>query len=371
MNKDFYKILGVGRRATTAEIKKAYLKLARKLHPDINPGDPAAEARFAEIQEAYSVMSDPARRSRYDQCGDSGETAPGGAGKGVSPAFEGFDFSGIGMSSFRDFFENFFGRGESVEPPGLKPERGEDLLYEMQVGFEDAIRGLRTKIMLTRMVSCPDCRGTGSPENVDGVDCPSCGGSGRSFIQKGVMKFSAPCPVCLGSGSPREGGCESCGGRGLVPKSEFVFVRVPPGVDTGSRVRVPEKGHDGPNGGPPGDLYLNIEVLPHSFFKREGSNISVKVPITVPEATLGAKIEVPTLEGKATIRIPPGTKSGQRFRFRERGAPRPGGRARGDQFVEVTIVPPPFSDQRIRELMKELEKIGGENPRSGMGGGLV
>lgn len=181
------------------------------------------------------------------------------------------------------------------------------------------------------------------------------------------MKFSSACPTCGGSGTARGGDCAECGGQGLIQRTNLISVRIPAGVDSGSKVRIPGKGNAGLNDGPPGDLYIMIEVTPHPFFKREGSNIYIKVPITVPEATLGAKIEVPTLDGKTTIRIPPGTKSGQKFRIREKGVPLPGGRLRGDEFVEVTIVPPPFGDERVRELMKELEKIGGENPRTDMG----
>jgi molecular chaperone DnaJ len=183
------------------------------------------------------------------------------------------------------------------------------------------------------------------------------------------MKFSSPCPSCQGSGRNRGRACEACRGGGTVEASELVRVRIPAGVDTGSKVRVPEKGQAGPNGGPPGDLFITIEVTPHPLFRREGAHLTVKVPITVPEATLGGKIEVPTLDGPATIRIPPGTKSGQRFRLREKGVPVPGGRSRGDAFVEVTIVPPPFADQRVRDLMKELETLYGENPRAGLDAG--
>lgn len=186
-------------------------------------------------------------------------------------------------------------------------------------------------------------------------------------MQRGFMKFSAACPVCQGTGVSRGEECHNCRGQGLVQKTDLINVKIPAGVDTRSKVRVPGKGNVGRNGGPPGDLFISIEVAPHSLFRREGANIYLKLPITVPEATLGAKIKVPTLYGKTMIKIPPGTKSGQKFRLKEMGAPVPGRRTRGDQFVEVSIVPPPFGDQRIRELMKELEKLSGENPRDKMG----
>jgi len=369
MAKDYYQVLGLDRKAAPAEIKKAYRKLARKHHPDLNPGDKSAEARFKEIQEAYSVLSDAKKRAQYDQFGFVGSPPPGGGPQGqASPGgFEGFDFSDFGSGSFRDFFETIFSSGASGP---VRPERarGEDLIYTMKIGFEDAVQGVRTRIRLNRLVPCEACGGRGTTGGAE-TTCPDCRGTGRAFVQRGFMKFSSACPTCGGAGRSRGPACGACRGAGLSEKSEIVNVRIPAGVDTGSKVRVPEKGHAGPNGGPPGDLYITIEVAPHPLFRREGPNLHVKVPITVPEATLGAKIEVPTMEGPATIRIPPGTKSGQRFRLREKGVPLPGGRTSGDAYVEVTIIPPPFSDQRVRELMKELEGLYGGNPRSSLGSG--
>ncbi len=248
------------------------------------------------------------------------------------------------------------------------PGRGEDLNYTMKIGFEDAIRGVQTRIRLNRLAECDTCGGSGQVSGSGSRACPACGGTGRSNMQRGFMKFSGACPSCRGSGKAPGNACPDCRGEGAVQRSANISVRIPAGVDTGSRVRIPGRGNAGRNGGPPGDLYISIEVAPHALFRREGSNISLKVPITVPEATLGAKIEVPTLWGKTTIRIPPGTKSGQKFRIREQGAPAPGTKARGDEFVEVAIVPPPFDDQRVRELMKELERISGPNPRENTGG---
>jgi molecular chaperone DnaJ len=365
MDKDYYKILGVERKASAAEIKKAYRKLARKYHPDLNPRDKTAEARFKEIQEAYSVLSDLKKRSQYDQFGFVGEQPPGGEQRTYSSGFEGFDFSGYGSSSFSDFFESIFGGASRAT--AMEPERGEDLHYAMRIGFKDAINGLQTRIQLTRMVACPQCQGRGYSQASGQRPCPTCGGSGRAQMQRGFMKFSTTCPTCQGAGVSRGEECHNCHGRGLIQKTELINVKIPAGVDSGSKVRVPGKGNVGGNGGPPGDLFILIEVELHSLFWREGANIYLKLPITVPEATLGAKIEVPTLYGRTTIKIPPGTKSGQKFRLKEMGAPVPGRRTRGDQFVEVSIVPPPFADQRIRELMKELEKLSGENPRDKIG----
>jgi molecular chaperone DnaJ len=365
MDKDYYRVLGVGRDATAAEIKKAYRKLARKFHPDLNPGDKAAEAKFKEIQEAYSVLSDSKKKSQYDQFGFVGDQPPPGPGQRTySSGFEGFDFSDSGTTSFADFFESLFGRGGRAAQ--VRPERGEDLHYTMKIGFEEAVNGLQTRIQLSRLVHCPSCQGSGHLHPSGKTRCPACGGSGRTHLQRGSMKFATACPVCQGTGVSRGEECRDCQGRGLAQKTELINVKIPAGVDNGSRVRVPGKGHVGQNGGPPGDLFISIQVAPHRFFRRDGPNILLKVPVSMPEATLGARIEVPTLQGKATIRIPPGTKSGQKFRLKQRGAPSPGRQTRGDELIEVAIVPPPANDQRVKALMEELAKVSRDNPRDAL-----
>jgi molecular chaperone DnaJ len=367
MSKDFYQVLGVERKTSIPDIKKAYRKLARKYHPDLNPGDKSSEAKFKEIQEAYAVLSDAKKRAQYDQFGFAGDVPPGPGQRppGAGGGFEGFNFSDMGTSSFQDLFENLFGGRASGrgQRPGAAPERGEDLTYTMKIGFEDAVRGVQARIKVNRLVPCDGCGGTGESRVGGPHACPSCGGTGRSSMKRGAMKFSSACPSCGGTGTVPGEACPTCRGQGLVEKAELINVRIPAGVDSGSKVRVPEKGNADPAGSPAGDLYINIEVAPHPTFKREGPSLFVKVPITVPEATLGAKIDVPTLEGTSTIRIPPGTKSGQKFRLRAQGAPLPGGRTRGDEIVEVYIIPPPFADERVRDLMKKLEAIAGDNPR--------
>jgi molecular chaperone DnaJ len=369
MAKDYYQILGVSRDAAVADVKKAYRKLARKYHPDLNPGDKTAESRFKEIQEAYAVISDPKKRVQYDQFGHAGAVPPGaGPGGARGPGFEGFDFSDYGSSTFRDFFANLFGggvRGAAAAGGGL--ERGDDLHYSMQIGFEDAIHGVQTRLRVNRIVACAACGGRGRVSGGRKRACPTCGGTGRGTVQRGFMKFSGACEACGGTGEVPGDPCRACGGQSGVQKSDLISVRIPAGVDNGSKVRVPGRGNAGRNGGPPGDLYIVVEVAPHAFFRREGANISIKVPISVPEATLGAKVEVPTLWGKTTIRIPPGTKSGQKFRIREQGASVAGRKGRGDEYAEVFIVPPPFDNERIREMMKELDKLSGPNPRQTMG----
>jgi molecular chaperone DnaJ len=237
----------------------------------------------------------------------------------------------------------------------------------MTVGFEDAIRGVQARIRVNRLAACEACGGRGHAASGRKRPCPGCSGSGRSFVQRGFMKFSGVCPACGGSGESAGEECRACQGQSAVPKSDLISVRIPAGVDNGSKVRVPGRGNAGRKGGPPGDLFIVIEVAPHPLFKREGADISIRVPVTVPEATLGAKIEVPTLWGKTTIRIPPGTKSGQKFRIKGEGATPAGKKSRGDEYAEVFIVPPPFDDQRVREIMKELERISGPSPRGSMG----
>lgn len=361
MARDYYQLLGIDKKASKADIKKAYRKLARKYHPDLNPGDKTAEAKFKEIQEAYAVLNDSKKRAQYDQFGFVGDVPPGGPQQQTyTSGFEGFDFSSFGSSPFQDVFSNIFGTQTQTSQ---RPQRGEDLHYTMKVGFQDAIDGVKTRIKLTRMASCSFCRGKGYVGSGGQSVCPACGGSGQTSMQRGFMKFASPCPTCGGTGKSPGSQCSNCHGSGLMPKSDLISVRIPAGVDTGSKVRIAGKGNAGRNGGPLGDLFITIEVDSHPFFKRKGKNIYVKIPITVPEATLGAKLEVPTLYGKTTIRIPPGTKSGQKFRLRDKGAPVPGKRIKGDQYVEVSIVPPPFEDEKIRELMKELQKIAKENPR--------
>ncbi len=365
MDKDYYGILGVERKAALPEIKKAYRRLARKYHPDLNPGDKSSEAKFKEIQEAYSVLSDPKKRGQYDQFGFVGEAPPPGAEGPRSSGFEGFDFSGFGQSSFQDLFEGLFGGGGRGRAP--VPEKGEDLLYAMTVSFEDAIKGLQTRIKLNRLVTCSTCQGAGTVFRGGRQVCPSCRGTGQTIAQRGSMKFSTRCSICGGTGALRGETCSACRGEGLAEKSELINVRIPAGVDNGSRVRIPGKGNAGPNGGYPGDLFISIQVTSDPVFHRQGADISVRVPITVPEAALGAEVEVPTIDGAATIRIPAGTRSGQKFRLREKGAPHLGRKGRGDEFVEVQIVPPPADNPRVRELMKEIAKAYVRSPRAGKG----
>jgi len=370
---DYYELLGVPRKASVKDIRAAFRKLARKYHPDLNPGDKAAEEKFKQIQEAYDVLSDSKKRQMYDQYGFYNENLPPGgypggqestSDPGVNFDFGGFDFggspgAGAGGSSFRDLFSQFFGgRGGVATEPEHEP--GGDLEYQLEIDFWDAVRGAVKKLSITRMDTCETCHGTGaigSPQT-----CPTCHGTGSIQQAAGKMRFNVPCTRCGGTGKLRTV-CRTCGGEGRVRRTETIEVRIPAGVAHGGRVRVPGKGNAGTMGAPPGDLYLRVVVRPHPFFERRGNDLYTKVPVTVSEATLGAKIEVPTIDGRSLVKIPPGTNSGSTLRLREKGVPSARNGVRGDQYVEVQVVVPKRTDERVRNLMKDLEKIEPEDPR--------
>lgn len=365
---DYYQVLGVGRSASESEIKKAYRRLARKYHPDVNPGDKAAEERFKSIQSAYQVLSDPEKRKIYDRFGTyrEGMKDHPGTNFGGGVGFEGFDFGGFGgggrQGSFRDIFSDLFSGGRSRSQPA-SPERGADLEYRISISFQEAVKGTQKRISLTRQAPCSRCKGSGSISGQTTTTCPRCGGSGKMQQSHGVMNFTTQCPDCGGSGKKRVGDCPACGGEGAAARTETIKVSIPPGVDSGSRVRVPGKGNAGRFGGPSGDLFLIVRVEPHPYFGRSGDNITCQVPVTVTEAALGARIEVPTLDGKTMLKIPPGTKSGQKMRMRSRGVLSRKNGQRGDQLVEVKIVLPPIRDERSKEILREFAKLNPQDPR--------
>jgi molecular chaperone DnaJ len=370
---DYYELLGVPRKATLKEIRQAYRKLARKYHPDLNPGDKSAEERFKQIQEAYEVLSDSKKRQMYDQFGFN-PPRPGGVppGAGGGPQaedihfdFGGFDFGGAGAgsgTSFRDLFSQVF-RGASAAQAASEQEPGSDLEYQIDISFGEAMRGTVKKLSITRLDVCADCHGTGTAGGSGEQVCTTCGGTGRVTQTSGKMRFQITCSRCGGSGRLRTV-CRTCGGEGRVPRVETLEVRIPPGAQTGSRVRVAGRGNAGVMGGPPGDLYIITRVGPHPFFERRGDDLYTRVPVTITEAALGAKVEVPTIDGRAQVRIPPGTNCGKILRLREKGAPsvRHPGR-RGDQLIEVQIVVPLPDNERVRELLRELGKLAPEDPR--------
>jgi len=361
--KNFYQILGVEKKATLAEIKKAYRKLARKYHPDLNPGDKSAEQRFKEITEAYEVLKDSEKRKQYDNYGRVGANFGTGHKQGD---FEGFDFSSTGGSSFGDIFETIFGAGQAGAYRESGPVRGEDLHYTMSMSFLDAARGIETPIQISHKESCLRCKGQGGEPGAGRSVCSACAGKGRVQKQSGFMKFSTPCPVCRGSGQAAGPACTLCHGEGRMEKVIRIRVRIPAGVEDGSKVRITGKGNSGPRGGQAGDLIITIQVAPHKVFRRQGQNLEINLPITFSEAALGSRIEVPTLEGTAMLKVPPGTLSGQKLRLKGLGFANPKSKSSGDMIVEIKIVPPPTKDMRVRELLKELEKVAPYNPRQGI-----
>jgi molecular chaperone DnaJ len=385
---EYYETLGVPKKASADDIRKAYRKLARKYHPDLNPGDKAAEERFKNVQEAYDVLSDSKKRQMYDQFGFYSENGFAGAGQGTGPQqgphpnmdFGGFDFSdfmnsggaGAGQAGggrrtdagggFRDIFSQFFGGRAAQQQHAAEPEKGGDLEYVMDIDFWQAIKGTTAKVNITRYEVCATCHGSGS-SGAGEVTCPQCQGTGNVSQMAGAMRFNLTCPRCGGTGKLKNS-CPTCGGDGRVTRTETVEIRIPPGARNGSRLRVPGKGNAGTMGAPPGDLYINTKVEEHPFFKREGDNIEIQVPITISEAALGAKIEVPTIDGRTLLKIPQGTKNGQRFRLREKGVTNSRTNQRGDQIVEVTLEAPEPRDERTRELLRELAKLHPEDPRA-------
>jgi molecular chaperone DnaJ len=384
--KDYYETLSIPRAADPDEIRKAYRKLARKYHPDLNPGDKAAEERFKRVQEAYDILSDENKKKIYDQYGFYSDNIPpnGGGSRQDAPGgpnFEGFDFAEYlrqqqprqpggggatyedaersGSGSFRDIFGQFFG-GRGKQAP--QPERGADLEYGLNVDFWQSIRGTQVRLNISRQETCETCHGSGAAGNNVAV-CPECDGTGTVTQMAGAMKFNLTCNRCGGSGRLKNA-CPTCRGEGRLSRPDTVEVRIPQGVASGSRLRVAGKGNAGTAGGPAGDLYITIRVEEHPFFKRDGDNINIQVPLTVSEAGLGAKIEVPTIDGRALLKIPQGTQNGQKFRLREKGVFNGKKSTRGDEIVEVFLQAPDVGDERTRELLRELAQVQTEDVRS-------
>ena len=380
---DYYKTLGVSKDADADEIRKAYRRLARKHHPDLNPGDKAAEDRFKTVQEAYDVLSEPKKKQMYDQYGFYSENgmpqsgSPGGTQRGPNMGFGGFDFSeafqgaaGGGRrtatedssSSFQDLFGHLFGGGKQPDASTAPPEKGADLEYGLSIDFWQAIKGTQVRLNISRQETCTTCNGSGSRPGANAV-CPECNGSGSVTQQAGAMKFSLTCPRCNGTGRLRNK-CSTCHGDGLISKTEAVDVRIPPGAQQGSRLRVAGKGNSGTHGAPSGDLYITIRVEPHPIFRRDGDDIEITVPVRIDEAGLGTKIEVPTIDGRALLKIPQGTKNGQKFRLREKGVLNSRTNTRGDQLVEVALEAPVVHDERTKELLREYATLHPEDPRA-------
>ncbi|MDR3565208.1 MAG: molecular chaperone DnaJ [Negativicutes bacterium] len=356
--RDYYEVLGVPKTATEDEIKKAFRKMARKYHPDVNRDNPKeSEEKFKEVNEAYEILSSPERRQQYDQFGHAAfDGAQGGGGAG-----------GFGGGGFNDIFDMFFGgqSGFGFNGRAAGPERGADLRYDMELTFEQAAFGLETEIQVPRTEDCPACHGSGAAPGTHPETCSQCRGTGQVQVAQntpfGRMVNVKSCDRCHGEGKIVHSPCQECHGRGKIRNRRRIKVKIPAGVDTGSRLRVAREGEVGSRGGPTGDLYVYVFVKAHKLFTREGDDVICEVPISIVQATLGDEIEVPTLDGKVSLRIPEGTQSGTAFRLKERGITHLRGHGRGDQHVRVKVVTPKKLTERQRDLLREFAKVGGED----------
>ncbi len=339
--KDYYAILGVARNASEAEIKKAYRRLAMKYHPDRNPGDKVAEERFKECKEAYEVLSDPQKRAAYDQFGHAGL----GAAEGPGPGFGGFG------DIFGDIFNDLFGGGRGRREQAY---RGADLRYHLEISLEEAVRGTTVRIRVPATVVCEACHGTGARAGTSPTPCPTCRGYGQVRMQQGFFSIQQTCPTCHGSGQIIQDPCPVCRGEGRVKRHKTLSVKIPPGVDTGDRIRLAGEGEPGEHGGPPGDLYVQISLRPHPIFTREGNDLYCEIPITITTAALGGELKVPTLEGEVNLKIPPGTQTGKVFRLKGKGVRSVRRGTPGDLLCRVTVETPINLTKRQRELLEEL-----------------
>ncbi len=351
---DLYSLLGLAPGASPADIKRAYRRLSRRYHPDINPGDKAAESLYKRISEAYETLADPERRRSYDS---SGAQAPERAD--ATFEFTGFDFSAAAQGSQAATFTELFAEilHPTVLPDNGRAQPGADIHAAVTVSFEESMRGVERQVVVTRQDVCSGCGGTGTVRTPEGR-CAPCHGSGKVRWARGHMVFTKSCAACHGTGRQRTARCAICAGHGLHVRSEAVPVAIPAGVNEGARLRVADRGHAGRRGARNGDLYVTVHVQPHQVFRRQGDDICVVVSIGVHDAVLGTRVDVPSLDGPIKLRIPPGTQAGQRFRLRERGAPTAAG-GRGDLLVEVRIVLPQVVDERGKELMREFGKLYG------------
>lgn len=385
VTKDYYEMLGVPRTADIKEIKKAYRKLARKYHPDVNPGDKTSEQKFKDIGEVYDVLSDPKKRELYDQYGaaafeqgfGSQQSQPrGGPGAGsgrrgytnnYGGGFRPEDFQGGGAGGAGFDFGNIFGdmfggaRGASIGPM-----KGDDVQYTAEVGFEDALFGATLPVNISHEVSCNACSGSGVSPGSSSSECPDCKGAGRMKSGRGLFGAPQACPTCGGKGKINIIPCSTCGGRGTRTKSEQLSVKIPSGVDNGSRIRLAAMGGPGVNGGPPGDMFIITRVRPHPYFERKGDNLYSELPVSFTEAALGAKIDVPTKDGMVSMTVPAGTQNGQEFRLRGKGVPHLGGGGMGDQYVKIKVVTPTNIPASAAQMLHDFDRVAPQSPRANM-----
>ena len=364
--RDYYEVLGVSKGASDDEIKKAYRKLAKKYHPDMNPGDKAAEAKFKEVNEAYSILSDSDKRARYDQFGHAGVDPNYGAG-GPGGGFGGFDMGDIDLG---DIFGSFFGGGfggfggsSSARRNG--PQKGESLRASLTISFEEAAFGCEKEINLTRTEQCESCHGSGAEPGTTAETCPDCRGTGVVRVQQrtGGFAFSstAPCTRCRGTGKIIHTPCKACGGNGSVKKTKRVTVSIPAGIDEGQAVSLRGQGNAGKNGGPAGDLIVGIHIRPHPQFQRDGTTVLYEQPVTFYQVVMGAELEIPTIDGKVKYNLPAGTQTGTTFRLRGKGIPELRGRGRGDQYVTIRIQVPTSLNSEQKEALRAFAEAMGED----------
>ena len=360
--RDYYEVLGVSRGASEDEIKKAYKKMARKYHPDLNPGDKTAEEKFKEVNEAYEVLSDADKKARYDQYGHAGVDPNFGAG-GFGGGFDGsFDFGDLG-DIFGSFFGGGFGGGRRTNPNA--PQRGESIRMSIAISFEEAAFGCEKAVTVERYETCDTCHGNGCAPGTSPEVCPDCHGTGTVQVRRqtpmGVFATSSPCPKCGGKGRIIHQPCQDCRGSGMVRKKNTIQASIPAGIDNGQTISIRGQGNAGKNGGPAGDLLITITVRPHELFRREGTSVLCEAPITFTQAVLGAELEIPTIDGKVKYTLPEGTQSGTTFRLKGKGIPSINGRGRGDQYVTVYIETPKNLNKEQKEALKKFAETMGES----------
>jgi len=361
--RDYYDILGVARDASDEELKRAYRKLAMQFHPDRNPGDAKAEARFKEANEAYDVLKDAEKRAAYDRYGHAAFDPAAGGGPGGSGGFGG---AGPFGGAFEDIFEEMFGRFGARGGGGRAAGRGADLRQGVEISLEEAFAGTKKTIRVPTSVACEACKGSGAEGGASAAQtCPACNGTGKIRAQQGFFLIERTCPTCGGQGRVIKNPCRICGGAGRVQRDRTLSVTIPAGVEDGTRIRLAGEGEAGLRGAPPGDLYVDVGVRPHPLFQREGANIFVRVPLRMTQAALGGAVEVPVIDGgRARVTIPPGTQSGDQFRLRGKGFSVLRSAARGDMYVQVAVETPQNLTKRQRELLEEFEAEASKDGRS-------
>jgi molecular chaperone DnaJ len=368
-DKDYYAVLGVPKNASAAEIKKAYRKLAQQHHPDTNPGNDAAEDRFKEISAAYDVLGDEDKRKSYDRVREMSAGGFGPAGGAGGPGTAGWPggvrYEQVDVGDIGDLFGGMFGGGARRGRTQQRPQRGADLETTVRVSFEDAMRGTAVPVRITGPATCRTCHGTGAEPGTSPITCPQCGGVGSVSVNQGFFSMAQPCPRCHGSGRIVEHPCPTCHGSGTERRTRRFNVKIPAGVKDGARIKLAGRGEPGQPGAPAGDLFVKVEVGPHELFGRKGDDLTLDLPVTYPEAALGAQIPVPTLNGPVTLKVPAGTPAGKTFRIRGKGAPKRGGH--GDLLVTTKVDVPSKLSREEKELLRKLKESAKQNPRARLG----